>query len=85
MGEIVPVAEVKKKLELYQDRALHTPVAVTRHGRPCVVILAADAYERLRRLDRQPLSITALSESDIDAITAARIPEDKRYRSDNLR
>jgi hypothetical protein len=45
-----------------------------------VVILAADECERLRRLDRQALSITELSEADMAAIAAARIPEDQRYR-----
>lgn len=85
MGETVPIAEVKKNFELYQDRAPHTPVTVTRHGRPSVVILPAAEYERLRRLDRQALAITELGEADIAAIEAARVPEDKRYRSDDLR
>ena len=50
-----------------------------------VVILAADEYERLRSLDRQALAIAELSEADITAIATARIPEDKRYRTDDLR
>jgi PHD/YefM family antitoxin component YafN of YafNO toxin-antitoxin module len=85
MGETVHVAKVRKNFELYQDPALPTPVTVTRHGRPAVVILAAAEYERLRKLDRQALSITELSESDIAAIEAARTPKDKRYPSDALR
>jgi prevent-host-death family protein len=85
MGETVPIAEVKKNFALYQDQALHTPVTVTSHGRPSVAILAANEYERLRSLDRQALSITELSEADIAAIGTARIPEDKRYRTDDLR
>ena len=48
MGESVPVTEVTKNFELYQKRALRAPVTVTRRGRPSVVILAADEYERLR-------------------------------------
>jgi PHD/YefM family antitoxin component YafN of YafNO toxin-antitoxin module len=85
MGETVPIAEVKKNFELYQDRALLAPVTVISQGRPSVVILAADEYERLCSLDRQALSITELSEADIAAIATARIPEDKRYRTDDLR
>jgi len=85
MGETVPIAEVKKNFERCQDRALHTPVTVASQGRPSVVIPAADAYERLRSADRQTLSITELSEADIAAIATARIPEDKRYRTDDLR
>lgn len=85
MGETVPVAEVTKNFELYQERALHAPVTVTRRGRPSVVILAADEYERLRRLDRQALSVTELSDTDIEAIGLSRIPEGQRYRTDDLR
>ncbi len=48
------------------------------------MIQAADEYERLRLLDRQALSVTELAEADIDAIAAARIPEGKRYRTDDL-
>jgi prevent-host-death family protein len=84
MGETVPIAEVKKDFERYQDRALRTPVTVTKQGRPSVVILAAEEYERLRSLDRLALSVTELSEADIAAIEAARIPEDKRYLTDDL-
>lgn len=85
MGETVPIAELKKNFELYQDRALHVPVTVTNHGRPSVVIIAADEYERLRSLDRQALSIAELGEADIAAIADARVPEDKRYRTNDLR
>jgi prevent-host-death family protein len=84
MGETVPIAEVKRDFERYQDRALRAPVTVTKRGRPSVVILAAEEYERLRSLDRRALSVTELSEADIAAIEVARIPEDKRYRTDDL-
>jgi hypothetical protein len=56
---------------------------VTSQGRPSGVILAAD--ERLRSPDRQARSITELSEADVAAIAAGRLPEDKRYRADDLR
>jgi len=44
MGETVPIAEVSKDFERYQDRALHAPVTVTNQGRPSVVILAAEEF-----------------------------------------
>jgi PHD/YefM family antitoxin component YafN of YafNO toxin-antitoxin module len=59
-------------------------VTVTKYGRPSVVILSAAEYERLRKLDRQTLAVTELSDSDIDAIRAARIPKKNRYRSSDL-
>jgi prevent-host-death family protein len=85
MNEAVSAAEVRQHFDRYQDQALRNPVTVTRRGKPPVVILAADEYERLRQLDRQALSIHELSDADIAAIEATRIPEDKRYHSDDLR
>jgi hypothetical protein len=35
-------------------------------------------------LDRLALSITGLTDADIDAVAVARIPEDKRYLSEDL-
>ena len=84
MGETASVAEVAKDFEAYRERAQRGPVTVTRRGRPSVVILAADEYERLRSLDRQALAVTELSDADIEAIRAARVPAARRYRSADL-
>lgn len=35
----------------YHDEAQHAPITLTKHGRPSVVVLSADAYERLLRDD----------------------------------
>lgn len=40
-------AEVSRNFGHWQDRAMQGPVTVTHHGRPRVVILSADEYERL--------------------------------------
>lgn len=34
------------------EAARRQPQTVTKHGKPTVVVVAADEYERLRRLDR---------------------------------
>ena len=41
-------------------------------------------HEWLGKFDRQALAVTELSDSDIDAIRAARIPKKHRYRSSDL-
>jgi PHD/YefM family antitoxin component YafN of YafNO toxin-antitoxin module len=33
---------------------LPSPAAVTKHGRPAVVVLAIEEYERLKALDKPP-------------------------------
>ncbi|HEX2886722.1 type II toxin-antitoxin system prevent-host-death family antitoxin [Vineibacter terrae] len=78
-------AEVQKNFGRYQDEARRHPVTVTRHGRPSVVIVAADEFERLRRRDRRSLAVEELSNADIAAIRRARIPKSKRYRLTDIK
>ncbi|TBB15002.1 type II toxin-antitoxin system Phd/YefM family antitoxin (plasmid) [Rhizobium ruizarguesonis] len=35
----------------YHDEAQRSPITLTKHGRPSVVVLSADVYERLLRDD----------------------------------
>jgi prevent-host-death family protein len=85
MSDEVTARDVQKMFGRYHDRALAKPVTVTKYGRPSVVILSATEYERLKKLDREALAVTELSERDIAAIKAARIPKRHRYRSSDLR
>ncbi len=84
MTKSVAAGTVQRNFGRYQDEALVEPVVVTKYGRPSVVILSAGEYERLKKLDRQALAVTELSDEDIAAIKAARIPAKHRYRSDDL-
>lgn len=79
------VASVQKKFGYYRDAALRRPLTVTHHGRPSVVILAAEEYERLRRLDRQVLAVEELGTEDIAAIRKARVPKSKRHKVSDLK
>ena len=48
-----PLQDAKNKFSALVNAALAgEPQLVTRRGRPAVVVLAADEYERLLRLDR---------------------------------
>ncbi|CAN7294230.1 PAS domain-containing protein [Phenylobacterium sp. LjRoot164] len=44
----VAAAEISRNFGMWQDRALQGPVLVTHHGRPRVVLLASNEFERLR-------------------------------------
>ena len=72
--ELVPAAEFQRKIGHYQEKALFEPVGVTRNGRERVVLLSAAEYRRLKRLDRQVLSVGELSDEDLAAIAAAEVP-----------
>jgi len=72
--EIVSSAEFQKKVGYYQDRALVEPVMLTRNGRQRLVLLSAEEFGRLKRLDRESLPVSALSEAELAAIAAAEVP-----------
>lgn len=67
-------ADVQRNFGHWQDKALQHPVTVTRNGRPKVVILSIDEYQRLKRRDRQALRVEELSEGDLAAIAATEPP-----------
>ncbi len=72
--EFVPSSHFQKKIGHYQDRALVEPVMVTSNGRERVVLLSADEFKRLKRLDRESLPVSALSNAELAAIANAEVP-----------
>ena len=55
------VQDAKNRFSEVVEAARRKPQTVTKHGKPAVVIVAADEYERLRHLDRaQAPSLAAL-------------------------
>jgi hypothetical protein len=71
----VPAGEFQRHIGRYQDMALTQPVAVTRNGRECTVMISANEYYRLKRGDRQVLVLADFAETDIAALEATRAPE----------
>jgi len=46
------VQDAKNRFSEVVEAARKEPQTVTKHGKPTVVVIAADEYERLRRLER---------------------------------
>jgi prevent-host-death family protein len=86
----VPSHKVAKSFGRYQEEALvDEPVAVTRYGRPTVVILAYDDYERLRRgadlpRHREVYRAGALPPDLVDQIRSATPPAEAARHDDEL-
>ncbi len=72
--ETATSADVQRNFSLWQDRALRHPIGITRNGRPRLVLLSIEEYERLKRRDRQVLSIDDFTDEDLAAIAAAKVP-----------
>jgi prevent-host-death family protein len=74
----VPAGEFQRNIGRYQDMALTQPVGVTRNGRERTVLISADEYQRLKRRDRQVLTLSDFTEADIVALEATHAPESSK-------
>jgi PHD/YefM family antitoxin component YafN of YafNO toxin-antitoxin module len=59
---------IQRNIGRYQDLALTEAVAVTRNGRQRTVLISVDEYQRLKRRDRQVLSLRDFTAEDIAAL-----------------
>ncbi len=76
-------AQVQKKFGRYHDQAMREAVHVSKHGRPSIVMVPADEYERLKRRDREAMFVHELSPRDIAEIAVSEIPTASRYRTED--
>ena len=74
----VSAAEFQRSIGRYQDLALTQPVAVTRNGREPTVMISIEEYRRLKRRDRQVLSLNDFTDADIAAVEAARASDSSK-------
>jgi prevent-host-death family protein len=80
----VSAAEFRRNIGRYQDMALTRPVAVTRNGRERTVMISVEEYHRLKRRDRQVMSLEDFTEADIAALEATRAPESSKIFDDEM-
>jgi len=81
----VTVSELQRNIGAAQDAADKAPVFITRNGREKYVLLSADEYHRLKRLDREVLGIEQLSEQDVRGIALAEVPAEYAYLNELLK
>jgi len=65
-----------KNFGLYRQKALVEPVGINNYGRPSVVLLNDDEYNRLKKLDRQVKAIEELSSKQMESLASSRMSED---------
>ena len=82
---VVTSAEFQRKLGLYQDKALAEPVTITKNGRERLVLLSVEEYRRLKRRDRRVFSIDEITDEQLAAVEAARVPEQYAYLDAELK
>ena len=82
--ETAAAAEVQRNFSLWQDRALRHPVGITRNGRARLVLMSVEEYQRLKRRDRQVLSIDEFTDEDLAAIAKAKVPDEYAHLNKDL-
>jgi prevent-host-death family protein len=69
-------SEFQQAFGAYSAQALRAPVTITKHGRPQLVIMAAEEFERLKRRDRKVGLVEDLPDEWIEAIREAKVPDE---------
>jgi prevent-host-death family protein len=66
--------EFQKRVGEFSDIARREPVTVTRHGRPSLVLLSAEDYQRLKQIEERStkaIKTTELRQETIEAMLNA--------------
>ena len=64
----ISAGELQRQWGRVQDMALAEPVIVTCKGRDRMVLLSTEEYNRLKRRDREVMSLADFTDADIAAI-----------------
>ena len=72
MTQVAKSEEVSRSFGRFGRQALQAPLIITHHGRESLVLLSHAEYERLKRRDREVMTIEQVPAALRDAVAAAR-------------
>lgn len=75
-------SDVAKNFGFYQDKALAEPVTVQKYNRDSVVIVQADEFKRLQKLDRQAKALVEMSERELKMLATSKMGEEHDHLND---
>jgi prevent-host-death family protein len=73
----VSAAEFQRSFGQLSDKAISQPVAITKHGRDHLVLIAAEEYARLMRRDRRVFRTDELTAEELEVFKNATM--DPKY------
>ena len=68
----INASEFQKRVGEFTDIARREPVTVTRHGRPSVVLLSAEDYERMKQIEERATKLVAVKDLPRETIRAMK-------------
>ncbi len=80
----VTTAEFIKSYGALADKAMASPVTITKNGRDRLVLISVEEYERLRQRDRRAVLAEELSEADLALIAKADVPAEHAHLDTEL-
>lgn len=83
MSLSIPATEIQKNFGLYHDKALTSPVKVTKYGRETVYIVSADTFHEMKQAQRKAIAASDLSDEAMSLIMNAEIPVGEQYTAEN--
>jgi prevent-host-death family protein len=81
----VTASEFQQSFGEVSAKAAREPVTITRHGKPHLVVMAAEEFERLKRRDRKVGLTVDLSDEWAEAVRQAKVPDEYAYLDEELR
>jgi len=66
-------AEAGRNFSQYREKAESEPVFVRHYNKPSVVIIAADEFERLKRRDKQVMSVEEMPEWLVELVVNGKM------------
>jgi prevent-host-death family protein len=80
----VTASQFQQSFGVFTAKALQEPVTITKHGRPQLVVVAAEEWERLKRRDRRVGLAGELSDEWLEAVKNAKVPDEYAYLNAEL-
>lgn len=74
MPQTVSSVEASKSFGRISRQALVAPLTITHHGHDSLVLMSAAEYQRLKRRDREVLTMADFTDEDRAEVAASRAP-----------
>lgn len=78
----VTAGEFKKQTGEYQEMAQREPLTITKHGRPSLVLLSFDEYQKLTGQPTRIMHVSELSDTDADTLRNIKMPSKYDHLND---
>jgi prevent-host-death family protein len=70
----VTASQFQQAFGLLSDKARREPVIITKHGKPSLVVMAVEEWERLKGIDSRADHVGERSQERVDAVARAETP-----------